>query len=80
MHGEEDPQVPPYESAQLSRALKKEGKTFFYYTYAHEAHGFTDREHLLDALRKEQVFLQKYLQPSYGKSSTSIDDLLVPQK
>ena len=32
MHGEEDPRVPPYESAQLSRALKKEGKTFFYYT------------------------------------------------
>jgi dipeptidyl aminopeptidase/acylaminoacyl peptidase len=80
MHGEEDPQVPPYESAQLVRALKKEGKTFFYYTYAHEGHGFTDHEHLLDALRKQQAFLQKYLQPSYGKSSTSVDDLLVSQE
>ena len=80
MHGEEDPQVPPYESAQLVRALKKEGKIFFYYTYAHEGHGFTDHEHLLDAIRKQQAFLQKYLQPSYGKSSTSIDDLLVSQE
>lgn len=80
MHGEEDPQVPPYESAQLVRALKKEGKIFFYYTYAHEGHGFTDHEHLLDALRKQQAFLQKYLQPSYGRSSTSIDDLLVSQE
>jgi dipeptidyl aminopeptidase/acylaminoacyl peptidase len=80
MHGEEDPQVPPYESAQLVRALKKEGKIFFYYTYTHEGHGFTDHEHLLDALKKQQAFLQKYLQPSYGKSSTSIDDLLVSQE
>ena len=80
MHGEEDPQVPPYESAQLVRALKKEGKTFFYYTYAHEGHGFTDREHWLDALQKQQIFLRKYLQPSYGNSSTSADDLLFSQK
>jgi dipeptidyl aminopeptidase/acylaminoacyl peptidase len=80
VHGEDDPQVPPYESAQLVKALKKEGKTFFYYTYAHEGHGFTDRDHWLDALRKEQVFLRKYLQPSYGQSSTSIDDLFLPQK
>ncbi|HXW89728.1 MAG TPA: S9 family peptidase [Terriglobales bacterium] len=80
MHGEEDPQVPPYESAQLVTALKKEGKIFFYYTYAHEGHGFTDREHWLDALRKEQIFLRKYLKPSYGQSSTSVDDLFVPQE
>jgi dipeptidyl aminopeptidase/acylaminoacyl peptidase len=80
MHGEEDPQVPPYESTQLVRALKKEGKTFFYYTYAHEGHGFTDHEHLLDALRKQQAFLQKYLRPSYGKSNTSVEDLLVSQE
>ena len=79
-HGEEDPQVPPYESAQLVRALKKEGKIFFYYTYAHGGHGFTDREHWLDALQKQQIFLRKYLQPSYGNSSTSADDLLFSQK
>jgi len=72
--------VPPYESAQLVRALKKEGKIFFYYTYAHGGHGFTDREHWLDALQKQQIFLRKYLQPSYGNSSTSADDLLFSQK
>ncbi|HEY4762057.1 MAG TPA: hypothetical protein VIH75_00185 [Candidatus Sulfotelmatobacter sp.] len=63
-----------------SKRFKKEGRTFYYYTYAHEGHGFTDREHWLDSLRKEQIFLQKYLQPSYGQSSTSVDDLFVPQK
>ena len=74
MHGEEDPQVPPYESAQLVNALKKNGKSFLYFTYPHEGHGFQSREHKLDAWRKQQLFLRKYLQPSFGHSITSIED------
>lgn len=73
MHGEDDPQVPLYESSQLVEALKKQGKTFWYFTYPHEGHGFQDREHRLDAWRKQLAFLNHYLQPSYGQSMTSTD-------
>lgn len=79
MHGEDDPQVPPYESAQFVRALKEHGKTYYYFTYPGEGHGFTQPQHRLDAWKKELAFLQKYLQPRYGLSSASTDDLLLPK-
>ncbi|HZT32953.1 MAG TPA: S9 family peptidase [Bryobacteraceae bacterium] len=78
MHGEKDPQVPPYESAQFVRALKQHGKVYYYFTYPREGHGFSEREHRLDAWKKQLAFLEKYIQPRYGQSSTSVDDLLVP--
>ncbi len=77
MHGENDPQVPPYESVQFTRALKQEGKTFYYFTYPGELHGFAQREHRLDAWKKQLAFLQKYVAPKYGLSSSGTEDLLV---
>jgi dipeptidyl aminopeptidase/acylaminoacyl peptidase len=61
MHGEQDPQVPPQESQQLVAALKKAGKTYSYFTYPGEGHGFTQREHRLDAWTKQLAFLKQYL-------------------
>jgi dipeptidyl aminopeptidase/acylaminoacyl peptidase len=61
LHGEQDPQVPPQESQELVAALKQAGKTYFYFTYPGEGHGFTQREHRLDAWRKQLAFLQQYL-------------------
>ena len=75
MHGENDPQVPPFESAQFVRALKQHGKTYYYFTYPGELHGFTQRDHRLDAWRKQLAFLNKFINPKYGQSSTSLDDL-----
>jgi dipeptidyl aminopeptidase/acylaminoacyl peptidase len=80
MHGEDDPQVPPYESVQLVAALKKAGKPYLYFTYPKEGHGFTQREHRLDAWRKEVAFLDKYLQPSYGHSVTSTQEIVLDEK
>ena len=78
MHGENDPQVPPYESAEFVRALKAHDKVYYYFTYPNELHGFSQREHRLDAWRRQLAFLEKYIQPRYGLSSTSLDDLLQP--
>ncbi len=61
MHGEEDPQVPPQESAELVAELKKAGKTYSYVTYPQEGHGFQQREHRLDAYRRQIAFLKQYL-------------------
>ena len=78
MHGESDPQVPPYESAQFVRALKEHHKVYYYFTYPNELHGFSQREHRLDAWRRQLAFLEKYIMPRYGVSSTSTDDLVGP--
>src|ERR1019366_6727864 len=61
LHGEEDPQVPPQESAEFAEALRRAGKTFEYVTYPHEGHGFTGREHRLDAWRRQLAFLAEHL-------------------
>lgn len=78
--GEEDPQVPPYESFQLITALKKNDKTFVYFSYSHEGHGFSQREHQLDALHKEDEFLRRYLVGPTGQSSTSTEAIPLGQK
>jgi dipeptidyl aminopeptidase/acylaminoacyl peptidase len=77
MHGEDDPQVPPFESAQFVAALKRAGKTYAYFTYPKELHGFSQRDHRLDAWRKQLAFLNKYLQPEYGRSITSTEDVIL---
>lgn len=77
MHGEADPQVPPYESAQLVAALKKAGKPHVYVTYPNEGHGFQQRDHRIDAWRKQIAFLDRYLQPPYGLSLTSTQEIVL---
>ena len=64
LHGEEDPQVPPQESVEFTKALKHAGKNFVYVTYPHEGHGFQQREHREDAYRRQIEFLDKYLRPN----------------
>lgn len=78
-HGEDDPQVPPYESVQFTEALKKAGKTYLYFTYPKELHGFTQREHRLDAWRKQIAFLDQFLQPKPGRSVTSTADIVLDE-
>jgi dipeptidyl aminopeptidase/acylaminoacyl peptidase len=63
MHGEQDPQVPPQESAQFVEALKLAGKDYLYVTYPGEGHGFQNREHRLDAWRRQEEFLRVRLKP-----------------
>jgi dipeptidyl aminopeptidase/acylaminoacyl peptidase len=77
LHGENDPQVPPYESVQFVKALSAHNKVYYYFTYPQELHGFSQRQHRLDAWNKELLFLQKYIQPKFGVGSTSTDALLL---
>lgn len=80
MHGEQDPQVPPYESVQFTQALKRAGKTYWYFTYPNEGHGFSQRDHRLDAWKKQLAFLRRYLQPPFGQSITSTEDFPFDKK
>jgi dipeptidyl aminopeptidase/acylaminoacyl peptidase len=78
MHGENDPQVPPANSAFFVKALKDHHKTVFYFTYPGELHGFAQPAHRLDAWEKQLAFLQHYINPKFGTTSTSTEEIVFP--
>ena len=78
LHGENDPQVPPAESAEFAKALAEHHKTYFYFTYPGELHGFSQPLHRLDAWQKELAFLEHYLSPRFGTTTTSTDEVVFP--
>ncbi len=78
LHGEDDPQVPPAESASFARALQEHHKAYLYYTYPGELHGFSQPAHRLDAWQKQLAFLDQYLNPKFGTANTSTDPIAVP--
>jgi dipeptidyl aminopeptidase/acylaminoacyl peptidase len=78
MHGENDPQVPPADSAFFVKALREHHKTVFYFTYPGELHGFSLPAHRLDAWEKQLAFLQQYINPKYGTTTTSTEEVTFP--
>jgi dipeptidyl aminopeptidase/acylaminoacyl peptidase len=78
MHGEDDPQVPPANSAEFVKALRAHNKTVFYFTYPKELHGFSQPAHRLDAWQKQLAFLQHYINPSFGTTSTTTEEVAFP--
>ena len=77
-HGEIDPVVPPEESAQIAAALKRDGKTFYYFTYPGEYHGLAKRGNRLDMFRKQLAFLKEYINPTFDFDQVSPDMLMAP--
>jgi dipeptidyl aminopeptidase/acylaminoacyl peptidase len=78
MHGENDPQVPPAESARFAEALRQHHKTYYYFTYANELHGFAQPGHRLDAWQKQLAFFDHYLNPQFGTTTTSTEEVAFP--
>jgi dipeptidyl aminopeptidase/acylaminoacyl peptidase len=78
MHGEDDPQVPPADSALFVKALREHQKTVFYFTYPGELHGFSQPAHRLDAWQRELAFLQQYINPRYGTTNPSTQEVVFP--
>ncbi|MFP5227639.1 MAG: alpha/beta fold hydrolase [Acidobacteriota bacterium] len=78
MHGENDPQVPPADSALFVKALREHHKTVYYFTYPNELHGFAEPAHRLDAWGKELAFLEHYIHPRFGTTTTSTEEVVFP--
>ena len=78
MHGEDDPQVPPANSAEFVKALRDHNKTVFYFTYPKELHGFAQPADRLDAWQKQLAFLEHYIKPQFGSTSTSTEKVVFP--
>ncbi len=64
LHGLDDTVVPIQAAEEWVEALRREGKTFEYKTYAGEAHGFLKRSTLLDFYGRMEKFLDWYLLPA----------------
>jgi len=59
-HGEDDTRVLYKQSVLYAAALKKAGKSYEFYSYKDEGHGFSSSEHLQDWLNRLEAFLAKY--------------------
>jgi dipeptidyl aminopeptidase/acylaminoacyl peptidase len=79
MHGENDPQVPPANSSLFVKALREHHKTVFYFTYPGELHGFAQPTHRLDAWERQLIFLETYINPRFGTTTTSTDEVAFPK-
>jgi dipeptidyl aminopeptidase/acylaminoacyl peptidase len=61
IHGIDDMVVPPQAAEEWVEALRREGKTYEYKTYAGEAHGFLKKRTLLDFYERIERFFDWYL-------------------
>jgi dipeptidyl aminopeptidase/acylaminoacyl peptidase len=76
-HGEIDPTVPPEESKQITDALRRLGKPFYYYTYTGEYHGLAKRPNREDMFKKQLLFLKTNIAPQLPLEGVP-PDVLVP--
>jgi dipeptidyl aminopeptidase/acylaminoacyl peptidase len=63
LHGIDDTVVPPQAAEEWVEALKREGKTYEYKTYAGEGHGFLKKSTLFDFYERLERFFDWYLLP-----------------
>lgn len=79
LHGEDDPQVPPANSAELVKALQEHHKTVYYFTYPKELHWVSTPADRIDSWQKELAFLEHYINPKIGTGSTSTEEVAFPK-
>jgi dipeptidyl aminopeptidase/acylaminoacyl peptidase len=79
MHGEDDPQVPPGNAALLVKAMREHHKTVYYFTYPNELHWVSTAPHKIDSWEKELAFLEHYINPKIGLTSTSTEEVAFPK-
>jgi dipeptidyl aminopeptidase/acylaminoacyl peptidase len=79
MHGEDDPQVPPANAALLVKAMQEHHKIVYYFTYPNELHWVSTAPHKIDSWEKELAFLEHYINPKIGLTSTSTGEVAFPK-
>lgn len=61
LHGKEDPCVPVGQGRELFRALKELGVETRMVVYPREKHGWTEKEHIIDALQRQADWFAAHL-------------------
>jgi len=61
MHGAADTRVPPSQAQELYMGLRKNNVPVEMVVYPRENHGFTEPRHILDKMKRETEWFEKYL-------------------
>ena len=61
VHGAEDAVVSPTESRELYGALSRVGVPVDLYVYPREGHGFTEMKHLVDFMRRQLAWFERWM-------------------
>ncbi len=61
LHGKEDPCVPVGQGREFFRALKELGVETRLFVYPREKHGWTEKEHIIDALQRQAEWFGAHL-------------------
>jgi dipeptidyl aminopeptidase/acylaminoacyl peptidase len=61
VHGEDDTNVPLGQAIYFHRALSRFGVEHEFVVYPREGHGFTERNHQLDLLRRMRAWFDRWL-------------------
>ena len=72
LQGENDIRVPRDQAQRLADRLKAKGNVVETVFYPDEGHGFTKREHQIDALRRTIEWFDRYLKPAKSPSRSKI--------
>jgi dipeptidyl aminopeptidase/acylaminoacyl peptidase len=63
LQGEDDPRVPKPQADELYQALKWKGVPVEYVLFPREKHGFQERAHQVEAVRRMLAWFETYLKP-----------------
>jgi dipeptidyl aminopeptidase/acylaminoacyl peptidase len=69
VHGEDDTNVPLGQAVYFHRALSRFGVEHEFVVYPREGHGFVERQHQLDLLRRTRAWFDRWLAPAAGTGS-----------
>jgi dipeptidyl aminopeptidase/acylaminoacyl peptidase len=64
LHGAADARVPVSQSQELYMGLRKNNVPVQMVVYPREGHGFTEPRHMLDKMKRETEWIEKYLEPA----------------
>ncbi len=68
LHGKEDPCVPVGQGRELFRALKELGVETRLVVYPRERHGWTEKDHITDALQRQADWFTRHMKSSNNGS------------
>ncbi len=61
LHGAADTRVPPSQAQELYMGLRKNNVPVEMVVFPRENHGFIEPRHILDKMKRETAFIEKYL-------------------
>jgi dipeptidyl aminopeptidase/acylaminoacyl peptidase len=78
LHAENDPTLAL--ASSFAKAIKEHHKKVYFFTYPNELHGVSQPGSRLDSWEKELAFLEHYINPQAGVTSSATEDVVFPHQ